>query len=93
MWQIFKTKMLIYHSKAILYVKILFSNITHLVDSEFRKRGSVGTKIPHSILVHDLLAIQVKSISETDNGMSNKSLTRMERGIIYSHTNPLQAFF
>ena len=32
---IFKTKMLIYQSKAKLDVKILFGNITHLIDLEF----------------------------------------------------------
>ena len=34
---IFKTKMLIYHSKANLDVKILFGIITYLIDPEIRK--------------------------------------------------------
>ena len=57
MWQIFQAEMLIYHSKAYLDMKILFCNITHLIDSEI----IMGTKIPHSILVRYLLAIVIKS--------------------------------
>ena len=43
----FKTKMLIYQSKANLGVKILFRNITRLIDPEIGKimeRGLHGTK-------------------------------------------------
>ena len=32
-----------------------------------------GTRIPHSILVHDLLAIEIKIISETSNCNKFKS--------------------
>ena len=56
-------EMLIYQSKANLDVKILFGNITRLIASEIRRmldRVCLGTKIPHSILVHDLLAIEIK---------------------------------
>ena len=44
---IFKTEMLIYHSKANLYKKILFGKITHHLDPEIRKmlvRGMFGNK-------------------------------------------------
>ena len=33
----------------------------------------MGTKIPHSILVNDLLAIEMKFIFESDNGILNFS--------------------
>ena len=58
MQPIFETKMLIYQSKANLDVKTLFGNITHPIDPEITKmleRVCMGIKIPHSILVHDLL--------------------------------------
>ena len=60
---IFETEMLIHQSKANLNVKILFSNNTHLIDPEIRKCWKtvcLGTKIPLSILAHDLLAIETK---------------------------------
>ena len=60
MWLIFKTEMLIYHSKADLDEKILFSKITHQLDSGIRTlllRACFGTKIQRSILVHNLHAI------------------------------------
>ena len=60
---ILETKILIYQSKANLDVKISFDNITHLIDPEIRKmleKVFLGTKIPHSILVNDLLAIEIK---------------------------------
>ena len=55
MGPIFKTKMLIYQSKANLNVKILFGKITHYLDPEIRKvlvlvNGKFGNEIPHSIL-------------------------------------------
>ena len=37
MWQIFKTKMFIFQSKANLDEKILFGKITHLCDPTIRK--------------------------------------------------------
>ena len=63
MCPIFKTKMLIYQSKANLDVKILFGNIARLIDPEIRKmleKGFVWSKVPYSILVNDLLAIEIK---------------------------------
>ena len=63
---IFETKVLIYQSRADLDEKILFGNITRLMDPEIRtmlERGvcvCVGTTIPNSILVHNLLAIEIK---------------------------------
>ena len=60
MQSIFKTKMLIYLSKANLDVKIMFGNIIHLIDPEIRKRAPMGTKIPHAILVHYLLAFEIQ---------------------------------
>ena len=38
-WQIFKTQMLIYHSKANLDVKILFGKSTHLINPKIWKAG------------------------------------------------------
>ena len=52
---IFKTEVLIYQSKAKLDEKVLFGKITHHLDP-----GKFGTRIPHSIVVHDLLAIKIK---------------------------------
>ena len=61
---VFKTKMLVYHSKANKEGRILFDEIIHFMEPEIRKiraRGCTGgTKIPHSILVQDLLAIEVR---------------------------------
>ena len=58
---IFKTETLINQSKANLDQKILFGNATHLIDPKIKKMLEscfcMGTKIPHSILVHDLLPI------------------------------------
>ena len=42
MCQIFKTKMLIYQSKANLDVKILFGNITDLIGPEIMKMPEKG---------------------------------------------------
>ena len=36
MWLMFKTKMLIFQSKANLDVRILFGNITHLIGPEIK---------------------------------------------------------
>ena len=47
MWSIFKTKMLINHSKANLEENILFGKITHLSDLTIRKmpvRGLYGNE-------------------------------------------------
>ena len=63
MWQIFKSKLLIFQSKANLDVKILFGNITQLIDPSIRKmleRVCLGKRIPNSILVQDLLTIEIK---------------------------------
>ena len=63
--------MLIYQSRANLDVKISFGITSHLIEQKIRKmleRVFMGTKIPHSILVHDLLAIEIKIYSETANG-------------------------
>ena len=46
-WPIFKTKMLLYQSKVIFDVKILFRKITHLYDLKISKvsaRGMYGNK-------------------------------------------------
>ena len=59
----FETIMLIYQSKANLDEKILFGNIFHLVNSEIMEmleKDLFGNKIPHSIMVHDLQAIEIK---------------------------------
>ena len=52
-------------------------------------RACLGTKIPHSILVHDLPSIEIgiqhlKLAMQTS--MLHKSWTRMECGILDSHT-------
>ena len=55
-------ELLIYQSKANLVEKILFSEITHFLDPDFRKKcwegACFGTRIPYSILFHNLLAIE-----------------------------------
>ena len=59
---IFKTEMFIYQSEVNLDEKILFASIPHPTDPEIRKmlvKGMLGTKIPHSILVHDLPSIEI----------------------------------
>ena len=59
-----KTKMLMYQSKSNLDKKICFGKITiYHLDPEIREmlaRNSFGRRIPHSILVHDLIAIEIK---------------------------------
>ena len=57
-------KMLIFQSKANLDEKILFGKITHHLDPEILKswyEACFGTRIPHSILVYDLLAIELEN--------------------------------
>ena len=52
MRRIFKTEMLIYHSKANLDANILFGQITHHLDTEIRicwLGAVVGRRILHSI--------------------------------------------
>ena len=59
---IFKTKMLILQSKANLDGKILFGRATLVIDPEIRKMLEwvrMGTKVPNSILAHDLFAIEI----------------------------------
>ena len=96
---IFKTEMLIYQSKINLHEKILFRKIPHLIDPEMRKileKGMFGSKIPHSILVHYLPPIEIRITFlklAMQTSMLHKSWTRMERGILDSHTDPLQALF
>ena len=60
---IFKTNMLTYQSKANLNEKIVFGKITHHLYSEIRKcwkEHVLGSRMPHSILVYDLLTIDIK---------------------------------
>ena len=55
--------MFIYQSKVNLGEKILFGSIPHLTDPEIRKmpvKACFGTKILHSILVHDLPCIEIR---------------------------------
>ena len=98
MWPIFKTKVVIYYSKANLDSKILFGSIPHLTSLEMRKmleRHVLGTTVPHSILVHNLLSIEIRIQHlklAMQTSMPHKSWTRMECGILDSLTNPLQAF-
>ena len=60
MWPIFKTKLLIFHSNANLDEKILFDKITHHLDPEMRKYWCLETQPSHSILLYDLLVIEIK---------------------------------
>ena len=59
---IFKTEMFICQSKRNLEVKILFGKITQHLDLEMRevpeRSCCMETRIPSSILVHDLTAIE-----------------------------------
>ena len=52
---IFQTEILIYQSKAKVDEKILLGKIIHHLGPEF----SLGMTIPHSILVHDLPAVEL----------------------------------
>ena len=52
MLPIFETKMLIYQSKAKLDVRILFSNIKHLIDPEIRKMLGKGLYGNHDSTFH-----------------------------------------
>ena len=48
---------------GVLDKKILFGSIPHLTHPEIRKmlvEGMFGNKIPHSILIHDLLSIEIR---------------------------------
>ena len=63
MWAIFKTNKLTYQSKANLDEKIFVGKLTHHLDPEIRKyckEHVLGSRIAHSILVHYLLAIDIK---------------------------------
>ena len=95
---IIKTEMLVNQSKANLDEIILFHTIIHHLDREIRKcwkRVCLGTKIPHSILVNNLLTIEIRSLFlklTRQRSMSHKSWNRMECGILDSHTNLVQEF-
>ena len=56
----FKNEIFIYHTKANTDEETLFTKITLHLDPEitrkFWQRSCLGIRIPHSILVHDLLA-------------------------------------
>ena len=90
---IFKTAMLVYQSKASLDEKFLFGKITRHLEPEIRKcrKGAcLGARIPHSILVHNFLTIEVKILFLTlmmKTLMPHKQWTRMQLGIFDSHTN------
>ena len=60
---IFKTKMLVYQSKADFDEKILFGRIIHILRPKIEKclsRACIGTRGPCSILVNILFAIEIK---------------------------------
>ena len=63
------------------------------------KEHVLRSRIPHSILVHDLLTIGITiqflklTIALNVNFNVIKSWTRMERGFHDSHTNPCRHFF
>ena len=57
----FKTEVLIYELKDNLDEKVLYGKITHHLNlGKCRFLMCLGTRIPHSILVHSLLAIEIK---------------------------------
>ena len=60
---IIQTKMLIFTSKANLDEKTLFGKITHHLDQEIRKKAYLESRIPNSILIHDVLAFEIKALS------------------------------
>ena len=63
MGPIIKAELFFCQSKANFDEKILFGEITHHLDPAIRKmpvRGILGTRIPHSILACNLLAIEIK---------------------------------
>ena len=67
MWLMFETEMLIYQSNDNLDEKILFYQITHQLDPETRKMhcwkgGMFGNKDPHSLVVCNLLSIEIKML-------------------------------
>ena len=69
--EVFKAKMLFYQSKANLVEKILFDNITHLIDLEIRKIlemslcGEPIFNIPFWSMIY--LPFKLKFISGSDN--------------------------
>ena len=66
MGSIFKTEIIIYHSKANLDEGILSGKITRIQTQKLGKcwKGPcLGIRIPHSILVHNLHAIDVKILT------------------------------
>ena len=72
--------MLIFQSKANLDEEILCGKITHQLDPEIRKiLVCFGTKIPHSILTHDLFPIEIKILSLK---MTMKASMRHKSGTI-----------
>ena len=63
MWPIFKIE--IHQSKANIDVKILVGKITHLRTQKLEKRlsgiSNWESRIPQSILIHDLFGIEIQS--------------------------------
>ncbi len=100
---IFKTEMLIYHAKANLDEKILFGRIIHLQNPQIGKmlvRGLYGNRefhVPFWSMIYLAWKFEFTTIVSFRNriliSIASKSRTRMEGGILDSHTNPLQAFF
>ena len=80
--------MLICQSKVNLDEKILFGDTLLLTGPEIRKNAGEeacqGTKIPHSIVIHDLPSIEIRILFlklAMQTSMPHKSWTRMECGI------------
>ena len=59
------TELKLFKRLANLDVEILLGKSTHHLDPEIRKMLKRGTRIIHSILVHDLLAIEIKILPLT----------------------------
>ena len=65
--------------------EILFRKITHHLDPEIRKiliRACFGTRIRHSILVHNLLATEIRIL------FLKLTMMRLESGIFDSYAKP-----
>ena len=57
-----KIEMLTFQLNANVEVKILFGKIIHRVDPKVRKilvGACMGTRIPHSMVFHDLVATEI----------------------------------
>ena len=88
---IFKNKILTYQSKADIDEKIWLVKSNRHLDLAIREvlvKACFAMRIPHSILFHNLLVIEIKNLLKLKMHSStpHKSWTRMECGILDSDT-------